>query len=422
MNKKQIIREKINEYVDNFTVHGLTRVFNASRFESLFWMMMLASGVCFSIIIIQGLVRKYLKFEVYTEIHSRIAERNYFPSLTICEHYGFLSNYFSYCGYPLASILNSKSTNCEYEIKHPDAIEYKQRNYWFNGVFNVTKCRTWGGKNCLERSYFKSLTFFNNTCMTWNPAGTIFDMYGHADIEFQYQFSASQTKDDIKMEIMLHDPQIQEIDVTKTIEIDPFQKYQIKFDKTIVKRLKSPFPSRCSDGKGRDIFPGAYSRKSCIESHSYIECYKICGAAFDYVERHIPQVIKDEYSHKTTNKSLGEIASCLFLNLKDEAKKTSHSCTFACESLDLSTISTFSTYSKPRLLAKRKNNRTLVYNIGLQHQSVDSYKVMEEKEVYSWDQMACEMGGFIGLVIGASFISLIEIIASIILRLVHKIL
>ena len=55
--------------------------------------------------------------------------------------------------------------------------------------------------------------------------------------------------------------------------------------------------------------------------------------------------------------------------------------------------------------------------MSVQLQRVDTYKIMEEKELYTWDQMACEVGGFIGLIMGMSIISLVEIGAYICLRL-----
>ena len=55
--------------------------------------------------------------------------------------------------------------------------------------------------------------------------------------------------------------------------------------------------------------------------------------------------------------------------------------------------------------------------MAVQLQRVDTYKIMEEKELYTWDQMACEVGGFIGLIMGMSIISLVEICAYICLRL-----
>ena len=47
---------------------------------------------------ISGLITKYLKYAVYTEIRSEIAHRHYFPSVTFCEEQMLFDAYFAYCG------------------------------------------------------------------------------------------------------------------------------------------------------------------------------------------------------------------------------------------------------------------------------------------------------------------------------------
>ena len=61
------------------------------------------------------------------------------------------------------------------------------------------------------------------------------------------------------------------------------------------------------------------------------------------------------------------------------------------------------------------NNNNKVYRVDIQYVNIDSYRIVEEKQLYSWEQIAGEVGGFLGLVIGASFISVIEIILYLIL-------
>ena len=46
-----------------------------------------------------------------------------------------------------------------------------------------------------------------------------------------------------------HDPNITELVFTAKIDLDPFKKYEIKIEKTVVKRLPAPFPSNCTTGK-----------------------------------------------------------------------------------------------------------------------------------------------------------------------------
>ena len=53
----------------------------------------------------------------------------------------------------------------------------------------------------------------------------------------------------------------------------------------------------------------------------------------------------------------------------------------------------------------------------IQYQSIDTYTVMEEKPLYRWDQLACEIGGIISVLIGMSVISVIELIVYVVLKI-----
>ena len=90
-------------------------------------------------------------------------------------------------------------------------------------------------------------------------------------------------------------------------------------------------------------------------------------------------------------------------------------CQFQCEDLDLRIMSTFHERNMKRY-------KSPIYRISLQYQRVNAYKVTKEKELYSWDQIASEIGGLIGLVIGVSFISMVEIVAYICLAIVKRFL
>ena len=128
------ITKKINDYVESFTVHGLTRVCRGNKLESVFWCLMLFGGILLSIIIISGLVSKYLNYGIYTEIRMEVTDRNYFPSITFCERNLLLYSYFVYCGVPLTMVNNK--TSCD-NISYFKETEFKSKHFWSNGKFNV---------------------------------------------------------------------------------------------------------------------------------------------------------------------------------------------------------------------------------------------------------------------------------------------
>ncbi|XP_057302822.1 acid-sensing ion channel 5-like [Hydractinia symbiolongicarpus] len=411
MSKKLVIQKKIDEYVNSFTVHGLTKVMTGSKVESIFWAIMLLGGIILSIVIVHGLVSKFLKFGIYTEIRSQITDQNYFPSVTFCENRLLIDSYFSYCGVRPRSKHARSNVTCKHEHRMPyRKIKSDNYKYWYNGLFNITRCVSWGGKRCASSKYFKSLRYFNHSCITWNYEGTMHDIYSHFEIDFTFTPPAYL---DSPVEIMAvpHDPEIYEIDVTSKVDLAPHKQYDIKLDKTVIKRLPAPYPSNCSSKKTGDIFPGTYTRRSCIESQNYIKMFKECGDTFDYIRQFMPKDIVRRYQ---SNMTIRQTEMCIWHFGQEEAMK-SRDCPFPCEDLDLGILTAVHEKNSRR----RKVNK-YVYHVSIQYQRVDTYKIMEEKELYSWDQMACEIGGLIGLVIGASIISLVEIFAYIFLLMFKR--
>ena len=276
--QKDYIQMKIDQYTDSFTIHGLTRSIKSKKLESMFWSTILLIGVICSSIVIHGLVTKFSSRAVYTEIRFQITDRNYFPSITFCEEHLLLDSYFAYCGVPPRfegrTSLDPNSP-CGYNdtIRRANitCVEYK---YWATDIFNVTSCGSWGGKRCENKRFFKTLKWVNNSCITWNYDGGFYDMYSHVDIGFAFK-RPLYLPEKPKIIAILHDPKVEEIDITGKIDIEPNKHYSLKIDKTIIKRLPAPFPANCSSSKDGDILPGKYTRHSCIESRNFIEDVQI---------------------------------------------------------------------------------------------------------------------------------------------------
>lgn len=410
ISRKRVIKRKIEEYANTFTMHGLSRFITGKNVECMFWFMMLFGGLVTSSVVIHGLITKYYRFEIYTEIRSVIANENYFPAITICEQQLFVDNYFSYCGVAGRFKHDNDSNYCKrnFYLDTKGNITYKKGEFWSNGMFEVTRCRTWGGLNCIDTGFIRTMYHFNHSCFTWNYAGNLSDVYSHAELWIDFNPPHWLGKME-KVIALPHDPKDHEIDITKKVEIEAYKKYEIKLDKILIKRLPAPFPSKCTFEKSEDIFPGRYTRRSCIESHNYLEVFKACGDIFDYVFLFIPDDLKRKYSQ---NRTIGEAKNCIWSMSEKGTQRTSE-CEFPCDDYGLSVIHSFNERKDPRIKAK--------YQINIQYQKVDTYQTMEEKELYSWDQMLSEMGGLIGLIIGASVLSVVEIFVYLFLVMVNKI-
>lgn len=409
---EDLLKNKIDGYVDGFTVHGLTRVFKSPRHESVFWLFVLIGGLLLAVIVLYTLITKYYDFEIYTEIRSVVTERNTFPSLSICDMSLLTTSYFHFCGSHIKALKDNDTSICDYEgieaSFHNNKIPGKSADNtsWSNGLFDVFQCYSWDGERCISSQYFKTHPRLKHSCITWNYDGKMSDSYGHVTIELGYKASGKRPP---KIIAIPHDHRITEVDMTRKVNLDPRKSYEINIQKTYTKRLEHPYPSRCAsekDAQSKDMTPGAYSRRTCLESFQMLEAYKKCGAIFDYFHPFVPLEIKAKYQQ---NKTVGEMKKCIVDGLNSAPSKASlQQCPFPCDELDVGISSTFNEWIEADEMITQQDT-SYVYNINLQLQSIDSYTAMEEKPLYSADQMACEIGGFLGLVMGASFLSFIEI-------------
>lgn len=406
----KILAAKTEEYARTFTVHGLTKVVKGTRFESFFWSMILVSGISLCLVVLHGLVTKYQARAIYTEITSHITERNYFPSLTICEKNLLIDSYYAYCNKPLRFHNMSDVKYCRRKNDAIPANITETKNTWSNGLFTVIWCKTFKG-DCSNKKYIKSHSLLNHSCITWNYNGDLYDIHSLALLRFEFEAPPYLGLSQPEIILIPHDSRIHEVDLTAKINVDPLNKYEIKLDKTIVKRLPAPFPSNCTDTQGYNIFPGKYSRHTCLESHSYTNMFKTCGDVPDYIQRFLPDGIRRKYSKNIT---IPDMIKCM-RNFSNHEWKTNADCRFPCEEYDYSIVSNI---LQDADLTIPPHSNTF-WQLSIRFRYIDIYKVMEEKQIFTWNQIICDIGGLVGIIIGMSVLSLVEIVVYICMRILR---
>ena len=391
-----ILNQRINDYIDGFTIHGLTKVFRSQRKEALVWLFFISVGIIFASVVIGRLITKYYKFETYTDVRRIITDRNTLPSLSICDFEALQGEYFSYCNRSIG-VTKGNGIPCNRSAFRNDVDINNvgvHNGKWSNLKFEVSFCVSWdaNSRGCVSSKNFTSR--MNGACMTWNYDGTFHDDYGHVEMQFKLKRNTTRTT----VVVVPHDPEITEIDVTKKITIEAGAKYEITVGKTLLVRKAEPY-SKCQESAGSrdlDVFPGAYSRRTCIITYKQMAIFKECGDIFDHIRSFLPQ---ETIQMLQQNKTIKEVQECIrrnFVKIKGPPKEI---CPFPCSEMSLR-ISPHS--------YKRDDAKEGIYDLELQLESVDSYTLMEEQPIYSLEQLSAEIGGFLGLVVGASLLSFIE--------------
>ena len=406
--QKELLEKIKEKFSSSFTVHGLSRILKgSSRPETIFWLVVELVGIAISSYVIYGLIHKYYRYEIYTDVSAKVTNAKVFPSITFCDKHLMITNYFAYCGIPHGRQKDFPEY-CDKKLGYPPPITNILKNPqegWSNGLFHVTKCYTWGGKLCANDKYLKSLRKHNHSCFVWNYGGNLHDTYSHTHIQFKVNKTSARKFS--HMVLIFHDPEVTELELTNQVLLEPHKTYLLQIKETIIKRLPNPFPSNCAYSVPGVIFDGKYTRRKCIESFNHIKMLKMCGDALDYPKRFMSEdLIRKYWRNETTmNKWF-----CMMTFSKAEVAGVDD-CPVPCEELELSVVSSFHGVEND----KSKCEEEETYDVHIQYANIDANRIVEEKQLYSWDQIAGEVGGFLGLVIGASFISIVEIVLYLIL-------
>ena len=393
-----------------------------TRYESLFWLLMLSLGTLLTGFVVFGLVTKYLEHHVYVQISSQMVDEKSFPSITICDENKLFENYYAYCGLQCHHPEAQSTEVCQEKWMHLNNVSayIDENNRWTNGLFTINACYTWGSKDCNNLKFLKSVHRYNDACFTFNFDGNLADIYGHflIDFTFNHTFANEPANRETTIIALPHDQDIVELDFTLRNQLEPMKTLTMVFDNIQIKRLPAPFPSNCTDEKIMDIFPGGYSRRSCIETQNYIRMYSQCGDVVDYVRQFMTDELHEAHAR---NESIVDTCKCIRQFSKLESIKAY--CPFPCNETEMSVLTNFNRWTKEEMkgatdLLETKNLSN--YRLDFQYQRVDSYRLIEEMELYTLYQMACEIGGFVGLVIGASILSFIEIFTLVTLSIYRR--
>ena len=115
------INKGISRFINLFTAlqHKQPQYGRDESTEPYHLSLVFSGAVCI-VSVINGLIAKYQSHLTYTELKSKITDKNFFPSITFCEETLLWRSYFSYCGQHISQSGGS-SKGCAPGIhKYPD--------------------------------------------------------------------------------------------------------------------------------------------------------------------------------------------------------------------------------------------------------------------------------------------------------------
>ena len=429
--------------IQDLSVHGWPRVFSTSaRSRRLFWLILCCVSSGFFISFAKQIVSVYGKRETYMTTKVTPVPFLNLPAMTFCnrnimldennvtenviipENQNLPSTCANYTGKQFANSVNklffenackmlmamSRNATIMYELykfdlRFPNNFSFVP-HYW--PCFEMNKDGNLGLGKEGEGPGFRMILFFNETDISNRPIAVL---------------NSHMKEWRAGIYVDLHDP-VEYIRSITGISLPPGFHTLINLKKVTSSRMKGPFSSKCyedSDNIYVKILPGKHTvfkcKLACELNFYYNKCGTIGGFGGPFVDRTL-------YPNKS-NKSEKDMLMCIF-----DAGRNFDSgicdCRLPCQEVKYETQVTYRKW--PQSWEVKELAPILSDVTGISQSEIDidllrkhlilvsiyysdllETKLIEE-EAYGIEKVISDFGGQMGMFLGASFLSLIEII------------
>ena len=359
----------MKSYHQNFTIHGLSKVFNGTLQEKVFWFVTLISVVTYTIFKCYSLFCEYNSMHTMTDIHIEQLPEIQLPQITFCKEASALCSY---------TTLKNKSSY------YPHCKVLKVPPFW------CSINRKWS-KNCNVQQ-----TLHGMGCFTVNPNETVTQRLDGMDNQLLFAFQNVK-----KLYIFVHNGTDQPIylgELYKNLPLTPAV-YHMIIKKSAIHRLPEPYESKCVSSHNKTYFPGAYTRRKCQESCLLEYMYKKCQAVPDPWKPFVPKHLKAG----NTSTNITQARKCIDAVARYQLFDAKATC--ICPSPCQETIFDLK-------LEKRFDLNYIKIMIYYQDRQL---LVLKEHPTYTSEHFLADVGGLTGLLVGMSALSLVEVLVFIFL-------
>ena len=435
MRKSSMIEE-----VESLTIHGLPRISSSkSKFFKAMWLALCLTAAGFLINFTAQSILKHLRHEVTVK-----AERKQFsvlslPAITFCN-----TNFYTYSTYQgtAAPVKQELPKNCSMDdmkfFKNKINQEYFKIGckIFFGSKAVVTSLKDADISSILKFPDRFSLLPHSYPCFTLNMDSELLQFVRGAaagfhlllDYDEHERKTSLNEKENSKnpfeekrngLYVAIHSPN--DFHGFEGIPLSPGFETRISFTKTIIKRKKSPFPSKCVDDDEQEftnIFPGRPNLDSCFSSCFYVNLYRSCSYVPPFMKPFMPKSRFPKQDHNITCPQELLHGGGLLYDCK---------CKTPCYEERYETnvqqrvwpqewqVGLFEELLNESIAINENKTLTIhdvrkrLIKVSLFFDELAEY-IYEERELYEFISVLSDIGGQMGLFIGASLISLIEVV------------
>ena len=411
------------EYAESTTIHGIAPIYSANNlYTRVFWLLMFTCALALLSWQIWTMVAKLRRKDVLTTMKSEYHHSIPFPALTLCNANGFMTKFA--ISELKKGIVEGNITEKEIRgsgIKMEDFLLMK--NECSENKCNFTQLTTMALGNC----------FTMETNVLPTGAGEDYDFFIILDVNVDnYNHGGWSPTFGSGALVIVHSPDDVVTEVlakNKGTLISPGRSATLRVKKRKIKRLPHPYPDRCFPKKYTDKFlgfslkkPFKYTTELC-ETLCYIRnnlgnCSYL--PIFDYIDA--KRLLSEEEKIFPSNDSC------------PHPRNTDCDCPPPCEEEVFEVKSSEVLFPSPKYQdsvmqminenAKNAENLTINYlqiNTLVVKVFISDFTVetIEQSPAYNWNSFLSDLGGNMGLWIGASVYSGFELVSIIFKLALH---
>ena len=436
------------EDFESLSIHGLPRIASTkSRIARIFWLLLSIFAIVGLSVTAFSSISGYFRFNVTIKT---VFKKHYvlaLPAITFC-HTDYEFDDSSHL--PVSQIFSRNCTNHD-NVHFPNMANKLSFSIGCKMFLDATSNEVFMINQNVDKSFQfpYSFTFVPNRypCFTFNTNSlAVQKLEGEENgihmILYEPEFVKNAEKiysgivqqgiheTNRGISLWVHDPK-QKTPFGTGVRILPGLQTQVSIQKNIMKRLPYPYPSKCTEGGAddRSLFPGKNTIRMCYASCFHKIIYDLCGGVLPAVKAFMQP---GKYPIKSKNATLGLCAVQALPNIDytkcgcrphcyEEEYKLSVSRSLWPRKVKTPFIERLikNIKGKGSLNLSAEEIRNRLIKISLYYEDFLE-TIYEEKPLYELLEIASNLGGQMGLFLGASIVSLVEIVALLMVMIKRK--
>ena len=436
-----------NKFAESTSLHGVSRIVETkTKHGKILWAGLIAGFLVFLCWMLFNVFGSYFSNKSYIMREKRQLQTMQFPTVSFCPtallRRSELTNQAGIADYVFHMFKKNENKINVNNVRVANLLSQEELHNGYAGMRNVTadadtffmknmnsNCRFGLDTPCNYPLEFKEtpVSLFEGVCFNFNPNGTFHQFgegsyYGLSIILFVNQSDTNPfTGFDVGsgVTLVIQSPNTFPYPLENGILVSPGAYTRVVLEKRAFKRLPAPYPSKCVS-KGETIFPGSYTTRNCKRSCFIRYAKKACGGTDAFVEY---------YTGEKRNPPMNQSELVCFYSKQIEAAWPKHmkdcNCGLQChEETFLPMISQSKWPSKSDLPHYKK---VFAASLGLNHSTMSdeyvynnflkvniffselAYEYVEEMPEWTRQKLISDIGGQMGIWIGASLFSVLEL-------------